>query len=564
LNARDPFQLIGTTIAGKYRVDRVLGEGGCGIVYAGLHVVVGAPVAIKCLKPVSGDRTAEARMTEAFLREAKLLFALTHPGIVRLYDVGALEGANPVPWVVLELIDGPTLEAELARRASESRHFTAHELLQLFDPVLDAVAFAHDNAVAHRDLKPSNVMLPRTPTGALQPKVLDFGIARRIGEQRQTIGVTAFTPRYAAPEQWDGSLGTTGPASDVFALGLMLAEACTLRPALPGESAASLVAAVMDPNRRIVVVTQRPDLPPEIDRIVARATSVRIGDRFQHARELQIAFRTALGASPASIMATAPIAAPNAPKVSGQAASWENLPGANPTTHAPPPAPTPRNVTPAGAASYPPMPATPMSSMQTQTPVIAPAPPAAKSSNALLGAIVALLAILVVLGVVLVVALSRPGDAPPTKTAAKADDHSVSTKKSKNEKSSTPSDDSDDDDDDPPTKKKKPRKGSVKLANAVGPQFYSQSQIYDVIDTQSGPLLECYHGALEKDPYTAGQVTVITDVTPAGKVETPTGATGIGDDTFRACVAARMTDWKFPKPYPKDGDDFILILEFHP
>src|SRR5439155_8293741 len=127
------------TIAGKYRVDRVLGEGGCGIVYAGMHVVVSSAVAIKCLKPVSGDRTAEARMTEAFLREAQLLFALTHPGIVRLYDVGSLDGASgshlPVPWVVLELIDGPTLEAEIARRASESRHFSVHELAQLFDPL---------------------------------------------------------------------------------------------------------------------------------------------------------------------------------------------------------------------------------------------------------------------------------------------------------------------------------------------------------------------------------------------------------------------------------------------
>jgi hypothetical protein len=391
-------------------------------------------------------------------------------------------------------------------------------------------------------------MLQRTQSGVWQPKVLDFGIARRIGEQRQTLGINAFTPRYAAPEQWDSSLGATGPASDVFALGLMLAEACTLRPALPGESAASLVAAVMDPNRRIVVAPQRPDLPPEIDRIVARATSVRIGDRFPNARELQIALRTALGATPASIVASAP------KPVSSQAASWEGLPAANPTTNAPPPTPS---ATPSAASSYPPQPATPIAAMPTHVPSLQPAP---KSSNALLGAIAGLLAILVVLGVVLVLALTRTSsDSPTTKTAST--DHPQ--KKGKSEKATTTSDDSDDDDD-VPAKKKKPRKGTVKLASVVGPEFYSEGQIYDVIDKQSGPILDCYHDALAKDPYTAGQVTVITDVTAAGKVETPTGASGIGDAPFLACVAARMTDWKFPKPYPKDGDDFILVLEFHP
>src|SRR5262245_45562483 len=111
---RDLFRLVGTVVEGKYRVDRVLGEGGFGVVYAGTHLYLGQPIAIKCMKPLGETRAQEERMASLFLREANVLFSLTHPGIVRLYDIGVINlELHQVPFVVLELLDGRSLGEEI-------------------------------------------------------------------------------------------------------------------------------------------------------------------------------------------------------------------------------------------------------------------------------------------------------------------------------------------------------------------------------------------------------------------------------------------------------------------
>jgi serine/threonine protein kinase len=288
--SRDVFKLVGTTIAAKYRVERVVGEGGLGVVYAGTNLVLNVPVAIKCLKPLGGTAEDEQRLTRSFLREATVLFSLTHPGIVRLFDVGDLTYPVSVPYVVLELIDGPTLDEEIRRRALENRPFAWAEIYAIFEPILDAVSFAHQHGVTHRDLKPSNVMLV-TQAGSRSAKVVDFGIARRVGEQRHTAANTGFTPRYAAPEQWDGSLGPVAACSDVFSLGLMLAEMCTLQPVLSDKGPAEIFGQLMNPTRRISVTQRRSDLPAEVDRILERATRVQQQERYVDARELLVALR---------------------------------------------------------------------------------------------------------------------------------------------------------------------------------------------------------------------------------------------------------------------------------
>src|SRR5215475_2059763 len=191
-----PFLVVGTVIAGKYRVDRVIGEGGFGVVYAGAHLVVGQGVAIKLMKPLGGQEE-QARNAEALLREARVLFDLAHPSIVRLYDVGTTPTRlGDVPYVVLELIAGASLADEVRRRQQGAAPpFTAAELFMIFDAVLDGLSVAHARGVVHRDLKPSNVML--VPGGA---KLLDFGTAR-LGTHTASVGSTGFTPLYAAPEQ---------------------------------------------------------------------------------------------------------------------------------------------------------------------------------------------------------------------------------------------------------------------------------------------------------------------------------------------------------------------------
>lgn len=183
----DPFGLIGTTLAEKYRVDRLIGEGGFGVLYAGYHLLLGQRVAVKCMKPSAGSAAEQLRVTDLFLREARVLFSLTHPSIFRMYDVGTLPMRAPlpdgafapsVPYVVLELIDGRSLQDEIAaRRSRGGPHFSAHEVSAVFQQLLDGVGFAHDHGVVHRDLKPSNVMLVGQGASC-RVRVVDFGIAQ--------------------------------------------------------------------------------------------------------------------------------------------------------------------------------------------------------------------------------------------------------------------------------------------------------------------------------------------------------------------------------------------------
>ncbi len=308
----DPFQIVGTTIAEKYRVDGTLGEGGYGVVYAGFHLLLKTPVAIKLLKPVSGAYASEQTATEQFLREARILFSLSHRAIVRMYDVGELATRlGNVPYVVLEKLDGIGLDAEIAARRQAGRGgLDASELLGVFVPVLEALAFAHRHGVVHRDLKPSNVMLVTEANGMRSAKVLDFGTARA-SAQEVSSGTTGFTPRYASPEQWDPSFGTTGPASDIFALGLILAEAATLEPAFPFTTPTQVIAAAVSASHVVRVRGKRPDLPDAFEQVVMRATARPMHERFGSTEEMLDALRAALSGVPAqapSAMAAASMA----------------------------------------------------------------------------------------------------------------------------------------------------------------------------------------------------------------------------------------------------------------
>ncbi len=291
----DPFGVVGTAIAGKYRVDRAIGEGGFGVVYAGFHLVIGQPVAIKVMKPV-GSPEDRARTTDAFLREARVLFDLAHPSIVRLYDVGVTATRlGDVPYVVLELIAGMSLAQEVARRQrGEAPAFAVAEIGAIFDGLLDGLATAHARGVVHRDLKPSNVMLTRDATGHVTAKILDFGTARAgTGAAGGSAGPVGFTPLYAAPEQWDARFGPTGPATDVFAAGLLLAETALLAPPLGGEGMAQIAGAAMDGARRPSISARRPDVPREVDGVLLRATRPSPTERFANAGEMRVALRAA-------------------------------------------------------------------------------------------------------------------------------------------------------------------------------------------------------------------------------------------------------------------------------
>ncbi len=227
----DRFHLVGTLLERKYRVDRAVAEGGFGIVYAGRHLGLDREVAIKIMKRrAQVDDAAWQDLLARFIGEAQTVARLSHPNVVAVLDTGVTHVASEqLPWIVLEWLEGTTLEADLlARRGRGGR--TPREALALWRPIVEAVAHAHEARVAHRDLKPSNVMLVPSRAG-LVPRVLDFGVAKVMrGEDGRPSGGTtttedgfrAFSVRYAAPEQMAGA--RTGPWTDVHALGLILTE----------------------------------------------------------------------------------------------------------------------------------------------------------------------------------------------------------------------------------------------------------------------------------------------------------------------------------------------------
>jgi len=198
---------------GAYRIVSLLGEGGMGEVYLADDTHLGRQVAVKLIKQGFGTK----EFVRHFRQEERILAALNHPNIARLY--GGAVTPNGLPYFVMEYVEGIPLETYAAQRS-----FSIRERLALFRKVCAAVSYAHQNLVIHRDLKPANIRV----TAEGEPKLLDFGIARLLDpETAQTdnqtmLAVRAMTPNYASPEQLRGERMTT--ASDVYSLGVVLYE----------------------------------------------------------------------------------------------------------------------------------------------------------------------------------------------------------------------------------------------------------------------------------------------------------------------------------------------------
>lgn len=339
----DPLGIVGTRLDGKYLIEAAVAEGGFGRVYRARHCSLHCPVAVKVLK-VPDDLGGPGRreFLEAFSREARTLARLDHPALVRAMDFGVSAAASGerVPWMVLEWLEGSTLEAHLAAREGRGGCSPA-EALALLRPAIEGVARAHALGVAHRDLKPSNLMRVEGPIGL---RVLDFGIARQMepGDEASPSGETAsrsmrvFSPAYASPEQLGGT--RTGPWTDVHALALILTEVLTgLAPyeASTGDgggldlSLAVLSAERPTPRRHGVDVGAW-------EPVLARAAALRPGDRYPDAGSLLEALETALSGAvhrplersptassvPAAFAATQPGDAPPRPLPRVPRAAW--------------------------------------------------------------------------------------------------------------------------------------------------------------------------------------------------------------------------------------------------
>ncbi len=337
----------GEILAGKYRVDRVLGVGGMGVVVAAHHLELDERVAIKFLLPAVLDHgEAVAR----FAREARAAVKIKSEHVAKVTDVGKLE--NGAPYMVMEYLDGSDLSAWLAQRGALPVEQAVEFVLQ----ACEAIAEAHALGIVHRDLKPANLFVTRRPDGALSVKVLDFGISKMTGPSGPGSGPAMTrtsalmgSPLYMSPEQMQSSRDVD-VRGDIWALGVILYELISGAPPFVAETMTELVLKVVQGAAPQPLGARRPDAPPGIQQVIFRCLERDRARRYESIAELATALfpygpprsKTSverisgvLRASGLSASALAPPPSAEQAKsvASGTAASWGKT--ANPKTRGP-------------------------------------------------------------------------------------------------------------------------------------------------------------------------------------------------------------------------------------
>jgi eukaryotic-like serine/threonine-protein kinase len=272
----------GDILAGKYRIDKILGAGGMGMVVAAHHVQLDEKVAIKFLLPEmldSGEAVAR------FAREARAAVKIKSEHVARVSDVGTLD--NGAPYMVMEYLEGGDLAAWLKQRGTLPGEQAVEFVLQ----ASEAIAEAHALGIVHRDLKPANLFVIRRPDGALSVKVLDFGISkmRGVGSSVPDISITKTSvmmgsPLYMSPEQMQ-SAKEVDSRTDIWALGVILYELISGHSPFWAESMPELVAKIISmppPSLR----EMRPDVPEGLEAAILKCLRKSRNERFESVGEL--------------------------------------------------------------------------------------------------------------------------------------------------------------------------------------------------------------------------------------------------------------------------------------
>ncbi|WP_406007902.1 Stk1 family PASTA domain-containing Ser/Thr kinase [Streptomyces sp. NBC_00637] len=275
-------------LGGRYELGHVLGRGGMAEVYLAHDTRLGRTVAVKTLRAdLARDPSFQAR----FRREAQSAASLNHPAIVAVYDTGEdyIDGVS-IPYIVMEYVDGSTLRELL----HSGRKLLPERTLEMTIGILQALEYSHRAGIVHRDIKPANVMLTRNG----QVKVMDFGIARAMGDSGMTMTQTSAvigTAQYLSPEQAKGE--QVDARSDLYSSGCLLYELLTVRPPFVGDSPVAVAYQHVREEPQPPSVFD-PEITPEMDAIVLKALVKDPNYRYQSADEMRLDIEACLDGQP--------------------------------------------------------------------------------------------------------------------------------------------------------------------------------------------------------------------------------------------------------------------------
>ena len=275
-------------LGGRYELETVIGRGGMAEVYRARDQRLDRIVAVKTLRSdLARDPTFQAR----FRREAQSAASLNHPSVIAVYDTGEdMIGDTPIPYIVMEYVDGSTLR-DLLR---ENHALVPEKALEVTDGILRALDYSHRGGIVHRDIKPANVMLTRQH----EVKVMDFGIARAMADSASTMTQTAQvigTAQYLSPEQARGE--RVDARSDIYSTGCVLYELLTGKPPFTGDSPVAI--AYQHVREEPVPPSQvDPQIPQWADAIVLKAMAKEADHRYQNATEFRQELQRVLQGQP--------------------------------------------------------------------------------------------------------------------------------------------------------------------------------------------------------------------------------------------------------------------------
>lgn len=281
----------GTTISGKYVLERKIASGGQGSVWVGRHMQLHAEVAIKFLDLGHSDEDGLARVR--FEREARAAAGIRHPHLVHVQDIGDHEG---IPYLVMEFFQGESLDKRLKTLRAPLDVAAVANLLQ---PIAKGLRRLHEAGFVHRDIKPSNIFLAKNDEGEEVVKILDFGIVKQLGSDLVSgtqTGEFVGSPAYMSPEQLRASKNPD-IRSDIWSVAVILYQALTRSRPFEGDGVSNVIVSVMTgifmpPSKK------NPSLSPTVDAFFAKALNRDINTRFQTMKDMTDAFLELLSGPP--------------------------------------------------------------------------------------------------------------------------------------------------------------------------------------------------------------------------------------------------------------------------